>query len=146
MVGTPGKLNLFALFVSGLFAHPLSLNHRNIPDLWGANWYQNAQDNDDPNRNTSFVVGAGPFNTSSEAVVSSTSSALPSSTSASTAASSTASSTGTNRSASAVVSAASQEETNKSKTTKTSFAVRLSTRDTALTGFAFSLAALVALA
>ncbi|GAA6020136.1 hypothetical protein JCM11491_005539 [Sporobolomyces phaffii] len=117
---------------------------RNIPDLWDASWYQNAEDNDDPKKNTSFVIGSGPFNTSSAAVVAaSSSSALPSSTVASSAVSTGSKSmTATGSAASKSASAAAQQENNK----KTSFGVRLGVRDTALTGFALSLAALAVLA
>ncbi|GAA5924808.1 uncharacterized protein JCM15063_005739 [Sporobolomyces koalae] len=114
---------------------------RSIPDLWGARWYQNAESNDDPSKNTSFVIGSGPFNTSSAAVVSSSSSALPSSTSTSAGPASTgASKSSGSLQANQTASASTQQQSAKSE--KTSFAVRMSVRDAALTGFAFSLAAL----
>jgi cobalamin biosynthesis Mg chelatase CobN len=117
----------------------------NIPDLWDAQWYQNAEDNDDPKKNTSFVIGSGPFNTSSAAVVT-TSSALPSSTSttsSATSATQSASTTSGASSANKTATAAAQQE---NKNNHTSFGIRLSVRDTAVTGFALSLAALAIIA
>ncbi|GAA5908722.1 uncharacterized protein JCM6883_004151 [Sporobolomyces salmoneus] len=100
---------------------------RNIPDLWDALWYQNAEDNDDPNKNTSFVIGSGPFNTSAASVSMTSSSALPSSTSTSSSApSSTQSGSMTSKSAQTATAAAQQETKNNKNT---SFGIRLSLRD-----------------
>ncbi|GAA5983273.1 hypothetical protein JCM5350_005864 [Sporobolomyces pararoseus] len=118
---------------------------RNIPDLWDAQWYQNAEDNDDPKKNTSFVIGSGPFNTSSAAVVSSSSSALPSSTSTSSSASSTRSATTTSGASSANKTATAASQQADTKNNKTSFGTQLTVRDTALTGFALTLAAALAI-
>ncbi|GAA5967823.1 hypothetical protein JCM3765_001893 [Sporobolomyces pararoseus] len=118
---------------------------RNIPDLWDAQWYQNAEDNDDPKKNTSFVIGSGPFNTSSAAVVSSSSSALPSSTSTSSTSTSTRSATTTSGASSANKTATAASQQADTKNNKTSFGTKLTVRDTALTGFALTLAAALAI-
>ncbi|GAA6064774.1 hypothetical protein JCM10212_006323 [Sporobolomyces blumeae] len=107
---------------------------RNIPDLWDASWYQNAEDNDDPHKDTSFVIGSGPFNTSSAAVVTTSSSALPSSTSTTSSATSSSSSAPSSSASSATITKAQalQESTSATPSNKTSFAVRLGARDAAL--------------
>ncbi|GAA5870927.1 hypothetical protein JCM16303_001632 [Sporobolomyces ruberrimus] len=136
----PGPVSGFVNTYAGIKSN--GWDARNIPDLWDAAWYQNAEDNDDPKKNTSFVIGSGPFNTSSAAAAaSSSSSALPSSTSTSAASSASASGkTSGAPSASKSASAASQEQSSKSQ--KTSFGVRVSVQNAAVTGFVLALGSL----